>query len=165
MGDRTGVIGFSSLEMSGEQLSQRILSEQSGVPFWKIRRGIASEQDMEAYVLAQRELRETAAQDRPDRGAEVGSLRIRARALKKRLGLELLVVDYLQLLTGSGKFNNKRVDDVTEITMGLKALAKELDVPVLACRSSPGASRSATTSARCSPTSASRARSSRTPTW
>jgi replicative DNA helicase len=132
MGDRTGVIGFSSLEMSGEQLSQRILSEQSGVPFWKIRRGIASEQDMEAYVLAQRELRGLPLKIDPTGGLSVGSLRIRARALKKRLGLEILVVDYLQLLSGSGKFNNKRVDDVTEITMGLKALAKELDVPVLA---------------------------------
>jgi replicative DNA helicase len=132
MGERTGVVGFSSLEMSGEQLAQRILSEQSGVPFWKIRRGIASELDMEAYIQAQRELREIPLKIDPTGGLSVGSLRIRARALKKRLGLELLVIDYLQLLTGSGKRENKRVDEVTEITMGLKALAKELNVPVLA---------------------------------
>ncbi len=130
-GHRTGVVGFSSLEMSGEQLSARILAEQARVPAWKIRRGIASADDMERYVLAQRELNQLPLLIDPTGGLNIGQLRMRARSLKKRQGLELLVIDYLQLMVGTDKRHN-RVEQVTEITTGLKQLAKELEVPIVA---------------------------------
>ena len=99
-------------------------------------------------------------------GISIAQLAARARRLKRQRGLDLLVVDYLQLLSGSAKKGENRVQEVTEITTGLKALAKELDVPdprpVAAL--APGRER-ATTSGRSSRTCANPARSSRTPTW
>nr|WP_147707829.1 replicative DNA helicase [Microvirga massiliensis] len=131
-GERTGVVGFNSLEMSSEQLTKRIISEQSGVPLWKVRRGFATEEEMERFILAQRELRGLPLEIDQTGELSIAALRLRAKALKKRKGLSLLIVDYLQLLKGSSRANDNRVQEVTEITTGLKALAKELEVPVIA---------------------------------
>ncbi|MGX5776980.1 replicative DNA helicase [Methylorubrum zatmanii] len=131
-GERLGVVGFSSLEMGERQLKQRILSDLARVPFWKLKRGLADKAEMERYTLAEREFAKLPLLIDPTGGLSIAQLKIRARALKKRRGLSLLVVDYLQLLTGSGRRSDNRVAEVTEITTGLKALAKELDVPIIA---------------------------------
>lgn len=130
-GERLGVVGFSSLEMGERQLKQRILSDLSSVPFWKLKRGIADRHEMERYIDAEREFQKLPLMIDPTGGLSIAQLKMRARALKKRRGLSLLVVDYLQLLSGTGRKDN-RVAEVTEITTGLKALAKELDVPIIA---------------------------------
>ena len=131
-GEKTGVVGFSSLEMSAGQLADRIIADVSSVPSFKIRKGYANELEMERYVAAARELNDLPLHIDQTGGLSIASLRTRARSLKKRRGLELLIVDYLQLLVGSGRRDANRVEVVTEITTGLKALAKELDIPIIA---------------------------------
>jgi replicative DNA helicase len=118
--------------MGERQLKQRILSDLAQVPFWKLKRGLADKTEMERYTLAERDFAKLPLLIDPTGGLSIAQLKIRARALKKRRGLSLLVVDYLQLLTGSGRRSDNRVAEVTEITTGLKALAKELDVPIIA---------------------------------
>jgi replicative DNA helicase len=98
-------------------------------------------------------------------GISIAQLAARARRLKRQRGLDLLVVDYLQLLSGSSRRRDNRVQELTEITTGLKALAKELNVPIMALSQLSRQVESATTSARSSRTCANPARSSRTPTW
>ena len=135
-GERTGVVAFTSLEMSREELSQRIIADIADVASFKLRRGIATEREMERYIEARRSLRGLPLKIDHTGGLSIDSLRIRARSLKKRQGLELLVVDYLQLLGGGAKTKGRReqnrTQEVTEITTGLKALAKELEVPIIA---------------------------------
>lgn len=133
MGERPGIVGFSSLEMSGEQLAQRIIGERSGVPGWKVRRGKASEDEMMRYIEAQRELRDLPLFIDATGDISIHTLRTRVRAMKKKRRIAVLLVDYLQLLHGSkqGREHN-RVQEVTEITTGLKAMAKELQIPVIA---------------------------------
>ena len=126
-------VGFFSLEMSSEQLATRIIAERAGICSSAIRRGTVSEREIS-------HLAETAAQHRTmplhidQTGAlSIGKLCARARRLQRQHGLDLLVVDYIQLLGGNGRrFNDSRVQEVAEITTGLKALAKELNVPVVA---------------------------------
>ncbi|HEY4143079.1 MAG TPA: replicative DNA helicase [Pseudolabrys sp.] len=128
-----GVVGFFSLEMSAEQLATRIIAEQTGIPSNQIRRGGISETDFEKikdYSIKLQNLRlfvdETG-------GLSIAQLAARARRLKRQRGLDVIVVDYLQLLTGSSKRGQEnRVQEITEITTRLKALAKELQVPVIA---------------------------------
>jgi replicative DNA helicase len=128
-----GIVGFFSLEMSAEQLATRIISEQIGIPANKIRRGDLNDGDYERIKQASREL-----QSLPLYVEETGALSIsqvvtRARRLKRQRGLDLLVVDYLQLLQSSKRSGrDNRVQEITEITIGLKALAKELNIPILA---------------------------------
>jgi replicative DNA helicase len=127
------VIGFFSLEMSSEQLATRILAEQAMVPSEKIRKGelISSDFDKVLSISHALEHLNLFIDDTP--ALSIAALRTRARRLKRTHGLGLLVVDYLQLLTPSGKSRQEnRVQEVSEITRGLKTLAKELDVPVLA---------------------------------
>ena len=127
------VVGFFSLEMSAEQLCTRILAEESGVASDDIRRGRMSNKDFDKIVRASRELQKAPffIDDTP--GLTVSALRTRARRLKRQHGLSLIVVDYLQLVTaGASSRPDNRVQEVAEITRGLKTLAKELDVPVLA---------------------------------
>lgn len=126
------IVGLFSLEMTAEEIAQRILSDISNVPFFRLRKGIASESDMDAYFEAKRQLAGLPLHVDPTSGLSIAALRTRARTLKKRHGLSLLIVDYLQLLSGSGKASNNRVNEITDITTGLKALAKELQVPVIA---------------------------------
>jgi replicative DNA helicase len=128
-----GVVGFFSLEMSAEQLATRIIAEQTGIPSNQIRRGGISETDFEKikdYSIRLQNLKlfvdETG-------GLSIAQLAARARRLKRQRGLDVIVVDYLQLLTGSSKRGQEnRVQEITEITTRLKALAKELQVPVIA---------------------------------
>ncbi len=124
---------FFSLEMSAEQLASRILSERSGVRSDAMRRGELSSEDMDLVMMASRELETLRLYIDDTPAITVPALRTRARRLKRQEGLSLIVVDYLQLMRpASSSRNEGRVQEVSEITRGLKAIAKELDVPVLA---------------------------------
>jgi replicative DNA helicase len=127
------VVGFFSLEMSAEQLATRILSEQAEISSEKIRRGMITEDEFRRLVHVSREMSQIPLYIDQTGGISVAQLAARARKLKRQRGLGLVVVDYLQLLTGSSRRASEgRVQEVSEITTGLKALAKELNVPVLA---------------------------------
>jgi replicative DNA helicase len=126
-------VAFFSLEMSSEQLATRILAEQTGVSSDRIRRGEVSHDDFPKFVAAAQELTRLPffIDDTP--ALTVPALRTRARRLKRQHGLDLIVVDYLQLLRPAGASRSEnRVQELSEITRGLKAVAKELEVPVLA---------------------------------
>ncbi|MEO0680920.1 MAG: replicative DNA helicase [Pseudomonadota bacterium] len=128
-----GRVGFFSLEMSAEQLATRLLSEQSRVPSEKIRRGDMEEDEFRRFVEAARELERTPLWIDDTPALPIATVAARARRLKRQHGLELLIVDYLQLLRGSNTSKNEsRVNEVSEITQGLKAIAKELNIPVIA---------------------------------
>ena len=129
-----GVVGFFSCEMSAEQLATRIIAERTGIPSSTIRRGGISEIDFEKIRDYSIELQSLPFYIDETGGLSIAQLMARARRLKRQRGLDLLVVDYIQLLQGSGKrLSDNRVQEVTEITTSLKALAKELNVPVIAC--------------------------------
>jgi replicative DNA helicase len=128
-----GIVGFFSLEMSAEQLATRIIAEQTGIPSNKIRRGGISEADFEKIKDISIELQNLPFYVDETGGLSIAPLAARARRLKRQRGLDLLVIDYIQLLQGSTRRSSEnRVQEVTEITTKLKALAKELNVPVLA---------------------------------
>jgi len=127
-----GIVGFFSLEMSAEQLATRIVAEQSGVSSSHIRRGSLDERQFARVVEASREMARIPLYIDQTGGLSIAQLTARARRLKRQRGLDLLIIDYLQLLQGSGKGQANRVQEITEITTGLKALAKELAVPVIA---------------------------------
>ena len=128
-----GVVGFFSLEMSAEQLATRILAEQAEISSEKIRRGMIDEKEFKRLVGTSQEMAQIPLFIDQTGGISIAQLAARARKLKRQRGLNLLIVDYLQLLTGSAKRSSEgRVQEVTEITTGLKALAKELEVPVIA---------------------------------
>ncbi|MBR1205913.1 MULTISPECIES: replicative DNA helicase [unclassified Bradyrhizobium] len=128
-----GAVGFFSCEMSGEQLATRILAERTGIPSSHIRRGGISELDFEKIRDCSIELQSLPFYVDETGGLSISQLTARARRLKRQKGLDLIVIDYIQLLQGSGKRgNDNRVQEITEITTNLKALAKELNVPVIA---------------------------------
>ncbi|MFP4004952.1 MAG: replicative DNA helicase [Alphaproteobacteria bacterium] len=128
-----GVVGFFSLEMSAEQLATRILAEQAEIPSHHIRRGQLDERSFRSIVEAVAEVERMPLHIDDTGGISIASLASRARRLQRQQGLDLLVVDYIQLLQPSGrKRQDSRVQEITEITQGLKALAKELNVPVIA---------------------------------
>jgi replicative DNA helicase len=127
-----GIVGFFSLEMSAEQLATRIISEQAAVPSYKIRRGDISEAEFHRVAQAAREMQTIPFYIDQTGGISIAQLAARARRLKRQRGLDLLVVDYIQLLSASRTRSESRVQELTEITTGLKALAKELNVPILA---------------------------------
>ncbi|MFK7746701.1 MAG: replicative DNA helicase [Roseobacter sp.] len=126
-----GVVGFYSLEMSAEQLAARILSEASEVPSEQIRRGDMTEAEFRRFVDAAKALEACPLYIDDTPALPISQLAARARRLKRTHGLDVLMVDYLQLVRGTGKSEN-RVNEISEITMGLKAIAKELDIPVVA---------------------------------
>ena len=128
-----GIVGFFSLEMSAEQLATRIIAEQSGIPSSTIRRGGINERDFEKIKDVAVELQHLPFFIDETGGLTVAQLAARARRLKRQKGLDLLVIDYIQLLQGSSRRSQEnRVQEVTEITTNLKALAKELNVPIMA---------------------------------
>ncbi|ABE40217.1 replicative DNA helicase [Rhodopseudomonas pseudopalustris] len=127
-----GIVGFFSCEMSAEQLATRILAEQAEIASSKIRRGGISEADFDKIRDVSIELQSLPLYVDETGGLSISQLTARARRLKRQKGLDLLVVDYIQLLQGSSKKGDNRVQEVTEITTSLKALAKELNVPVIA---------------------------------
>ena len=127
-----GVIGFFSCEMSADQLATRIVAERTGIPSSHIRRGGISETDFDKIREVSIELQSLPFYVDATGGLSIAQLMARARRLKRQKGLDLLVIDYIQLLSGSGKRSDNRVQEITEITTSLKALAKELNVPVIA---------------------------------
>jgi replicative DNA helicase len=127
-----GVVGFFSLEMSAEQLAARILSEASEVPSEQIRRGDMTEQEFRRFVEAAKSLESCPLYIDDTPALPISQVAARARRLKRTHGLDVLMVDYLQLLKGTGRGETNRVQEVSEITQGLKAIAKELQIPVIA---------------------------------
>lgn len=126
-----GVVGFYSLEMSAEQLAARILSEAAEVPSEQIRRGDMTEAEFRRFVDAAKALESCPLYIDDTPALPISQLAARARRLKRTHGLDLLIVDYLQLVRPASA-KDSRVNEVSEITQGLKAIAKELDIPVLA---------------------------------
>ncbi|MBO6902267.1 MAG: replicative DNA helicase [Rhizobiaceae bacterium] len=128
-----GVVGFFSLEMSSEQLATRIISEQTEIPSSKIRRGEITEPDFEKLVACAQTMQRIPLFIDQTGGISIAQLAARARRLKRQRGLDVLIIDYVQLMTGtSARAAQNRVQEITEITTGLKALAKELSVPIIA---------------------------------
>ncbi|QUJ77874.1 replicative DNA helicase [Sulfitobacter albidus] len=126
-----GVVGFYSLEMSAEQLAARILSEAAEIPSQQIRSGDMTEGEFRRFVDAAKALEACPLYIDDTPALPISQLAARARRLKRTHGLDVLIIDYLQLVRGTGKSEN-RVNEISEITMGLKAIAKELDIPVIA---------------------------------
>lgn len=133
-GKEGAIVGFFSLEMSADQLATRILSDQSGISGDAIRKGNIHENDFRSFVEASQKLAQVPLHIDDTPALSIAAVRTRARRLKRQHGLGLLVVDYLQLLHGSGSRQglDNRVIEVSEITRGLKAIAKELQIPVMA---------------------------------
>ncbi|AKK19899.1 replicative DNA helicase [Candidatus Liberibacter africanus] len=127
-----GIVGFYSLEMSSEQLATRIISEQTEVPSSKIRRGELTQPDYEKIVACSQVMQKLPLYIDQTGGISMSQLATRARRLKRQRGLDLLIIDYIQLMTTSRKVEENRVLEITGITMALKALAKELDIPIIA---------------------------------
>ena len=125
-------IAFFSLEMSSEQLSTRILAEQSRIKSNDIRRGKISDEQFDKFIETSKNIAELPLYIDETPAISIAALSNRARRIKRLFGLDMIVVDYIQLMRGT--FNNKdgRVQEISEITQGLKAIAKELAVPVLA---------------------------------
>ncbi|KUF11397.1 replicative DNA helicase [Pseudoponticoccus marisrubri] len=124
-----GVVGFFSLEMSAEQLASRILAEASEISSHKIRQGDMDEREFRRFVQAAKDLEACPLFIDDTPALPISQVAARARRLKRTHGLDLLIVDYLQLLRGT---SDNRVQEIAEISMGLKAIAKELNIPVIA---------------------------------
>jgi replicative DNA helicase len=124
-------IAFFSLEMSSEQLSTRILAEQSRIKSNDIRRGRISEEQFDKFIETSKNVSELPLYIDETPAISIASLSNRARRIKRLYGLDMVVIDYIQLMRASN-FKDGRVQEISEITQGLKALAKELSVPVVA---------------------------------
>ena len=125
-------IAFFSLEMSSEQLSTRILAEQSRIKSNDIRRGKISEDQFDKFIETSKDISELPLFIDETPAISIAALSNRARRIKRIYGLDMIVVDYIQLMTALNSRRDNRVQEISEITQGLKALAKELSVPVLA---------------------------------
>ncbi len=125
-------VAFFSLEMSADQLATRILAEQSGISSELLRMGKISREDFRELSRASRELQDLPLFIDDTPALTIAALRTRARRLQRQKGIGLIIVDYLQLLQGSGRTSDNRVNEISEISRGLKTLAKELSVPVIA---------------------------------
>ena len=129
---KTNVL-FFSLEMSSEQLATRILSEISQISSEGIRTGNLSKTDFEKIIKASEKLKELSLFIDDSPALTISSIRTRSRRLKRKHGLDLIIIDYLQLISGESKnLNDNRVKEISDITRGLKAIAKELNIPVIA---------------------------------
>ena len=129
---KESVIAFFSLEMSSEQLSTRILAEQSRITSHNIRRGKISDEEFEKFIETSKTISELPLYIDETPAISIAALSNRARRIKRLYGLEMIVVDYIQLMRASINNKDGRVQEISEITQGLKAIAKELSVPVLA---------------------------------
>ena len=125
-------VAFFSLEMSSEQLSTRILSEQSRIRSNDIRRGKVAEKEFEQFIETSKNISDLPLYIDETPAITIAAMSNRARRIKRLFGLDLVVVDYIQLMKSGSFKNDGRVQEISEITQGLKALAKQLDVPVLA---------------------------------
>jgi replicative DNA helicase len=127
-----GVVGFYSLEMSAEQLAARVLSEAARVPSHNIREGNMTEEEMRRFLQAAKALENAPLFIDDTPALPISTIAARARRLKRQHGLDVLFIDYLQLARPASSRSEGRVQEVSEITQGLKAIAKELNVPVIA---------------------------------
>jgi len=127
-----GVVGFFSLEMSSDQLASRVLAEVCEISSHKIRQGDFTEGEFRRFVEAATELQAAPLYIDDTPALPISSVAARARRLKRTHGLDALFVDYLQLLRPASARSDGRVQEVSEITQGLKAIAKELNIPVIA---------------------------------
>ena len=127
-----GSVAFFSLEMSSEQLSTRILSEQARISSHEIRTGKASEETLNRYIETSRNIYDLPLYIDETPAIAISTLSNRARRIKRLFGLKLIIVDYIQLMRTNSNRMDGRVQEISEITQGLKALAKELNVPVVA---------------------------------
>ena len=123
---------FFSLEMSSEQLATRIISEIAGLSSENIRTGNLSKTDFNKLIKGGESLKNLNLFIDDTPALSIASIRTRSRRLKRKFGLDLIVLDYLQLLSSETRYNDSRVQEISEITRGLKAIAKELNVPVIA---------------------------------
>ena len=128
---KKSTIAFFSLEMSSEQLSTRILAEQSRIKSDDIRRGRISEEQFDKFIETSKNISELPLYIDETPAISIAALSNRARRIKRLYGLDMVIVDYIQLMTAAQK-KDGRVQEISEITQGLKALAKELSIPVLA---------------------------------
>ena len=130
--NKTNVL-FFSLEMSSEQLATRVISELSQISSEGIRTGNLSKTDFEKIIIASEQLKNLSLFIDDSPALTISSIRTRSRRLKRKFGLDLIIIDYLQLITGESKnLNDNRVKEISDITRGLKAIAKELNIPVVA---------------------------------
>ena len=125
-------VAFFSLEMSSEQLSTRILSEQARIKSDDIRRGKVTEEEINRYIETSRNIYNLPLFIDETPAITIATLSNRARRIKRLFGVSLVVVDYIQLMRSASNRTDNRVQEISEITQGLKALAKELNVPILA---------------------------------
>ncbi|MEM1104892.1 MAG: replicative DNA helicase [Pseudomonadota bacterium] len=127
------VVAFFSLEMSAEQLATRIIAERTGISSTRFRSGDLEASDFDKIRDAVAELQNLPLHIDETGGISISQLAARARRLHRTVGIDLIIIDYLQLITSaSGRSNENRVQEITQISMALKALAKDLDVPVIA---------------------------------
>ena len=126
-----GIVGFYSLEMSAEQLATRILSETAEIPSEQIRRGDMAENEFRRFVEAAKSIESSPLYIDDTPALTISQLASRARRLKRTYGLDALIIDYLQLVRAASS-KESRVNEISEITQGLKAIAKELNIPVIA---------------------------------
>ncbi len=130
--ERKSCIAFFSLEMSSEQLSTRILAEQSRIKSNDIRRGRISDEQFDKFIETSKNIAELPLYVDETPAISIAAMSNRARRIKRIHGLDMIVVDYIQLMRGSFNSKDGRVQEVSEITQGLKAIAKELSIPVVA---------------------------------
>ncbi len=129
--NKKNVVGFFSLEMSSEQLATRILAEDSSISSEKIRRGLFNSNDFQKIVKSSQTLTGLSLYIDDSPNLSISALRTRARRLKRRYGLDIIVIDYLQLIRPTLNRPDNRVLEIAEMTRNLKSLAKELNIPVL----------------------------------
>ena len=130
--DKKSSIAFFSLEMSSEQLSTRILAEQSRIKSNDIRRGKISDDQFDKFIETSKNISELPLYIDETPAISIAAMSNRARRIKRLFGLDMIVVDYIQLMKGSYNNRDGRVQEISEITQGLKAIAKELSIPVVA---------------------------------
>ena len=124
---------FFSLEMSSEQLATRLLSEMSKIPSEKIRTGNISKMDFENLLKNSEKIKNLSLFIDDSPALTLSAIRSRSRRLKRKDGLDLIIIDYLQLISSESRnLNDNRVKEISEITRGLKAIAKEFNIPVIA---------------------------------
>lgn len=130
--DKSKGVAFFSLEMSADQLASRILATATHTNGHKMRTGELNNEEFTRIAGAVRELERIPLYIDDTPGLTINAIRTRARRLKRNKGLGLIIIDYIQLIMGDGKRSDNRVQELSEISRGLKILAKELDVPVIA---------------------------------
>jgi len=129
--DKKSTIAFFSLEMSSEQLSTRILAEQSRIKSNDIRRGKITEEQFDKFIETSKSISELPLYIDETPAISIAALANRSRRIKRLYGLDMIVVDYIQLMRATNT-KDGRVQEISEITQGLKAIAKELSIPVVA---------------------------------